>query len=417
MYIFAENLNQYVKVNYKAVSQVDFEEKIMKILIVDDNPTNIIIIREILKKEGYRNTEAVNSAVEMLERLGYSIKSGEGPQSRSDVDLILLDMMMPEMDGISACRLLQQVEILKDIPVIMVTAVGDSKKLAEALDAGAVDYVTKPINKVELMARIRSALRLKQEKDWHKERDQRIQDELKLAALIQNAVLSSPISDPYLKIDALYKPSFELAGDLYSWYSLGEGRYGVILLDMMGHGISSSLFCMFIASVLKDTVTTYVEPEKVIQELNRRFNMLYIENQLVQYYFTAIYLVIDTRYKKIDYVNAGHPPGLFYQENGKVVKLGTVCPPVGLFDKIEAPTQTITYQGEGHLVLYTDGLTESVEGTQEEQLNWLEEQLHGDHEFPKERMTELIFDEEGPQEREDDKCLVWISLQGGNEKA
>ncbi|MBU5671579.1 SpoIIE family protein phosphatase [Paenibacillus brevis] len=389
----------------------------MKILIVDDNPTNIIIIREILKKEGYRNTESMNSAGEMLARLGYYDDVPlSSPASKSDVDLILLDMMMPEMDGISACRLLQQRERMKDIPVIMVTAVGDSKKLAEALDAGAVDYVTKPINKVELMARIRSALRLKQEKDWHKERDQRIQEELKLAALIQNAVLSSPISDPLFQIDALYKPSFELAGDLYSWYSLGEGRYGVILLDMMGHGISSSLFCMFIASVLKDTVSTYVEPEKVIQELNRRFNMLYIDNQLVQYYFTAIYLVIDTRYKKIDYVNAGHPPGLFYQENGEVVKLGTVCPPVGLFDKIEAPTQTITYEGNGHLVLYTDGLTESVEGTQEEQLDWLERQLAGDHVFPKEDMRELMFAEEQPQDREDDKCMVWITLEGGNEQ-
>lgn len=389
----------------------------MKILIVDDNPTNIIIIREILKKEGYRNTESMNSAGEMLERLGYyDDVSPSSPASKSDVDLILLDMMMPEMDGISACRLLQQRERMKDIPVIMVTAVGDSKKLAEALDAGAVDYVTKPINKVELMARIRSALRLKQEKDWHKERDQRIQEELKLAALIQNAVLSLPISDPLFKIDALYKPSFELAGDLYSWYSLGEGRYGVILLDMMGHGISSSLFCMFIASVLKDTVSTYVEPEKVIQELNRRFNMLYIDNQLVQYYFTAIYLVIDTRYKKIDYVNAGHPPGLFYKENGEVVKLGTVCPPVGLFDKIEAPTQTITYEGKGHLVLYTDGLTESVDGTQEEQLDWLERKLAGDHAFPKENMRELMFAEELPQDREDDKCMVWITLEGGNEQ-
>lgn len=389
----------------------------MKILIVDDNPTNIIIIREILKKEGYRNTESMNSAGEMLERLGYyDDVSPSSPASKSDVDLILLDMMMPEMDGISACRLLQQRERMKDIPVIMVTAVGDSKKLAEALDAGAVDYVTKPINKVELMARIRSALRLKQEKDWHKERDQRIQEELKLAALIQNAVLSLPISDPLFKIDALYKPSFELAGDLYSWYSLGEGRYGVILLDMMGHGISSSLFCMFIASVLKDTVSTYVEPEKVIQELNRRFNMLYIDNQLVQYYFTAIYLVIDTRYKKIDFVNAGHPPGLFYKENGEVVKLGTVCPPVGLFDKIEAPTQTITYEGKGHLVLYTDGLTESVDGTQEEQLDWLERQLAGDHAFPKENMRELMFAEELPQDREDDKCMVWITLEGGNEQ-
>ncbi|RUT28940.1 fused response regulator/phosphatase [Paenibacillus zeisoli] len=385
----------------------------MKILIVDDNPTNIIIVREILKKEDYRNTVAVSSAFEMFQQLGLDHTGQGAVTAPTDIDLILLDMMMPEMDGIEACRIVQQYEELKDIPIIMVTAVGDSKKLAEALDAGAVDYVTKPINKVELMARIRLALRLKQEKDWHKERDQRLQEELKLAGLVQNAVLSAPIDDPFFGVSAIYKPSFELAGDLYAWYPLGEGRYGIILLDMMGHGISSSLFCMFIASVLKDTVNTYVEPEKVIQELNRRFSQLHIDSQLVQYYFTAIYLVVDTKFKRIDYVNAGHPPGLLYMKDGSVNMLGTGCPPVGLFDKIEAETRSITYEEEGHIVLYTDGLLEAVEGTQDDQIEYLVTNLASNHRMDLQRMQEMFFDDSGPQEREDDKCLVWISLKKG----
>ncbi|WP_138494769.1 PP2C family protein-serine/threonine phosphatase [Paenibacillus pinistramenti] len=385
----------------------------MRILIVDDNPTNLIIIREILKKENYRNITSVSSAREMLQEL----RVGEEPSAQqfasTQIDLILLDMMMPEMDGIEACRIVQEHEHLKDIPIIMVTAVGDSKKLAEALDAGAVDYVTKPINKVELMARIRLALRLKQEKDWHKERDQRIQEELKLAALVQNAVLSAPLDEERFAIEALYKPSFELAGDLYAWYPLGEGRYGIILLDMMGHGISSSLFCMFIASVLKDTVNTYVDPEKVIQELNRRFSQLHIEKSLVQYYFTAIYMVVDTKFKRIDYVNAGHPPGLFFHEDGTIEHLTTVCAPVGLFDKIEVTPRTLSYKGEGHIVLYTDGLLEAVEGDQDTQLAYLTSQLAGSHRMNRENISRLFFDDNLEQERDDDKCLVWISLKKG----
>ncbi|KHF33660.1 Transcriptional regulatory protein TcrA [Paenibacillus sp. P1XP2] len=138
----------------------------MRILIVDDNPTNIIIIREILKKENYRETASASSAHGMFEMLGIEGRgeSGSGRQAaghQANIDLILLDMMMPEIDGIEACRIIQRHEHLKDIPIIMVTAVGDSKKLAEALDAGAVDYVTKPINKVELMARIRLPCGLK----------------------------------------------------------------------------------------------------------------------------------------------------------------------------------------------------------------------------------------------------------------
>lgn len=113
------------------------------------------------------------------------------------------------------------------------------------------------------------------------------------------------------------------------------------------------------ASVLKDTVTTYVEPEKVIQELNRRFNQLYIEKQLVQYYFTAIYLVIDTRMKRIDYVNAGHPPALLFEGNAKKpVLLESNCHPVGLFDRIDIQPQSLSFEEEGHLVMYTDGLLE-----------------------------------------------------------
>ncbi|UNK17803.1 fused response regulator/phosphatase [Paenibacillus sp. N3/727] len=386
----------------------------MRILIVDDNPTNVIIIREILKKEQYRDIVTASSALEMLDDLGIGERTTDLSPKRVDIDLILLDMMMPEMDGIEACRIIQQYEHLKDIPIIMVTAVGDSKKLAEALDAGAVDYVTKPINKVELMARIRLALRLKHEKDWHKEREQRIKDELTLAAMVQNAVLSSPIEEELFEVHALYQPSAELAGDLYAWYPLGDGRYGIILLDMMGHGISSSLFCMFIASVLKDTVTTYVEPEKVIQELNRRFNQLHLGDQLIQYYFTAIYVVVDTRMKRVNYVNAGHPPALFFQKDGSVMTLDQGCCPVGLFDRIDdMEPRSFYYEGNAHLAMYTDGILELVEGSHEDKLDYLKQHLGGSSEWREDEMKEQFFIDNPVGEREDDKCLVWIKLKGG----
>ncbi|WP_438349104.1 PP2C family protein-serine/threonine phosphatase [Paenibacillus sp. FA6] len=385
----------------------------MTILIVDDNPTNVIIIREILKKERYVDTVRALSAKEMFEILGIGNQPAEVIPKKVNIDLILLDMMMPEIDGIEACRIIQHYTHLKDIPIIMVTAVGDSQKLAEALDSGAVDYVTKPINKVELMARIRLALRLKKENDWHKERDQRIQEELRLAALVQNAVLSPPIEDDLFEVHALYQPSEELAGDLYAWYPLGDGRYGIILLDMMGHGISSSLVCMFIASVLKDTITTFVQPELVIQELNRRINQLHIENELLQYYFTAIYLVVDTRMKRIDYVNAGHPPAFFFQGNESAVMLHQVCCPVGLFDKIEVQQGTFNYEGDSHIALYTDGLMEIVVGDHDEQMAFLLRNLEGNHDWDEEAMEQAFFKCELQQERDDDKCLVWISLKEG----
>ncbi|MNJ48721.1 Stage II sporulation protein E (SpoIIE) [compost metagenome] len=94
-----------------------------------------------------------------------------------------------------------------------------------------------------------------------------------------------------------------------------------------------------------------------------------------------------------------------------MTRLETVCPPVGLFDKIEASTHTVSYEGEGHIALYTDGLMEVMEGTQEEQIQFLEQTLSGSHTLDKDQMQRLFFDEGHSQEREDDKCLVWIRLK------
>ncbi|MCL6459548.1 MAG: response regulator, partial [Gorillibacterium sp.] len=243
----------------------------MSILIVDDNPINLIIIEKILKSEGFTDCIQASSAFELYKHL--RIDTGEAPEI--SVDLILMDMMMPEIDGLEACRRIQREENLRDIPIIIVTALGDSNKLAEALDAGAMDYVMKPINKVELMARIRVALRLKKEINWHIERDRKIRNELDLARQVQLSVLSEPVELDNISITASYYPSSELAGDMYSWYRIDDNRYGIILLDMMGHGISSSLVCMFISSVLKDTIIRLVYPELVINELNRYMNQLY----------------------------------------------------------------------------------------------------------------------------------------------
>jgi phosphoserine phosphatase RsbU/P len=148
----------------------------MTIMFVDDNPVNLFVIEKILKNAGYDDCISLSSAHKLFDFL----ETNEKEINKKSVDLILLDIMMPEIDGIEACRRIQQMDRFKDIPIIFITALEDSSKLADALDAGGMDYVTKPINKVELLARIRVALRLKYEKDWHTEQEQKIQNELDL---------------------------------------------------------------------------------------------------------------------------------------------------------------------------------------------------------------------------------------------
>ncbi|MDR6882858.1 fused response regulator/phosphatase [Bacillus sp. 3255] len=377
----------------------------MSIVIVDDNATNLLIVEKILLKAGYTDLTMVSSAKELYQLLDMNSPSPVDVQ----VDLILMDMMMPEIDGVEACRTIQADARLRDIPIIFVTAMGDSNKLAEALDAGALDYVMKPINKVELLARIRSTLRLKYEKDWHKERDKRIKTELDLAKQVQRSVLSSPIDQENIQISAVYKPSSELAGDFYAWYPVGPGRYGVILLDMMGHGISSSLVCMYIYSALKDTIAHIGDPEGVMRELNARMYQLHQPDSLINYYFTAIYMLIDTEQHTIEYVNAGHPAGLALVD-GEARELTEGCCAIGFFGDIEVTKGRLRYEQEARIVLFTDGLSEWLDEEERDGVAAIKMGLLSANGHDPEGFVERLDAREQSETPQDDMCLVMVSV-------
>jgi sigma-B regulation protein RsbU (phosphoserine phosphatase) len=316
------------------------------------------------------------------------------------------------MDGIEACKQLKADNHLKDIPVIMVTAIGDSRKLAEALDAGAIDFVTKPINKTELLARIRSALKLKWELDWHKERDSRLHQELLLARQVQESVLPDQVNEADIRIDAYFKATEELAGDLYAWHRIDENRWAIAVIDAMGHGISSSLVSMFVASILKEGMRTLRSPERVFKELNRRLMGLQCENELIHYFCTGIYVILDKQRGKIEYANAGHPPGLLYQA-GQVIpeRLTVSSPPLGMFDSLVIETRSLSFKPEGQLYLYTDGILGSFSGDDEEQLEQLAAFLHQSKDD--EKCLEHLIDRKPLDGRADDRCLVRVEVKPG----
>jgi diguanylate cyclase (GGDEF)-like protein len=137
----------------------------MGVLIVDDSPDNRLPLKSLLRKAGYTDLLTAESAREAFRILGM-----DGPAA-SAVDVILMDIMMPEMDGIEACRRIKTVPELRDIPIIMVTSHGESRDIEAAFNAGAMDFITKPVNVVELLARLRSALSLKKEMDCRKRRE------------------------------------------------------------------------------------------------------------------------------------------------------------------------------------------------------------------------------------------------------
>lgn len=327
----------------------------MTILLVDDNKVNLFVIEKILKSDGIDQFVSCQSAQEMFTYLTCPSNQWQ------NVEVILLDVMMPEMDGIEACRRLKEDARFKDIQVIFVTALEDKFKLSEALDVGGIDYITKPINKVELLARLRVAQRLKSELDWHKKQESNVARELNLAARVQQSLLSPSINQPHLSITASYLPSSNLAGDLYYWHKIDEHRYACILLDMMGHGVSASLVCMYISSILREAISKLTEPELVIAELNRYMNLLHNEQENILYYFTAVYLIIDTQHKTVEYVNAGHPTAYALVDGTKTVPLSQTSWAVGFVEDMTVQKALLTYETSLQIVLFTDGVLEAME--------------------------------------------------------
>ncbi|WP_110926594.1 fused response regulator/phosphatase [Bacillus massiliglaciei] len=377
----------------------------MTILIVDDNKVNLFVIEKILKRAGYTDFVSLNSAKEMFD---YLQVDSEKPVETS-VDIILLDIMMPEIDGIEACRRLQNIPHLRDIPVIFVTALEDSNKVAEALDVGGIDYIMKPINKIDLLARIRVGLRLKYEKDWHKMQDEKIRNELDLSMQVQTSLLSEPIVNDHFFINASHLPANKLAGDMYYWHKIDQNRYGIILLDMMGHGITASLVCMFISSVLRDAIRIHTDPVSVITELNRWMNLLNKSENLVHYYFTAVYLIIDTNKKTVEYVNAGHPPGYARLDDGQMIEMDKGCTPVGLFPEMKISKSIIEYQNNIQILLFTDGVMEALDSDANEGLERLREVASNYWECRQDQQPiDYVLPKDMQKDQPDDMCVVMI---------
>lgn len=138
------------------------------ILIVDDSPRARLLVETALRAQGYIHLTSVESGQTAFQALGMDSQAGGVPP---EFDLILMDLLMPEVDGIQACRQIKSCQRFTDVPLIMVTAEDSPECLKAAFEAGAMDYVKKPVNRVELAARVQSALRLKQETDWRKARE------------------------------------------------------------------------------------------------------------------------------------------------------------------------------------------------------------------------------------------------------
>ena len=314
------------------------------ILVVDDSPVNLQVLVRTLQASGHRILAARSgrAALEIA--------------SRARPDLVLLDVMMPEMDGFEVCRALKAHPDTRETVVIFLSALGEVSEKVSGLKLGAADYITKPIQAEEVLARVTTHLtRQYLERELRRSRD-RLDRELANAADMQRRLLPRRMpAHPGVEFAAFYQTSRHAGGDYYDVIPIDGDRFGVVVADVSGHGAPAAIVMAMIRAVLHTCDGILHEPAAVLHHLNRHFEFLWDTAMFA----TAVYGVLDVERRSWRSIRAGHPPPLAV---GPGRTVGTVVSGESrmlLFGELGGLTDEEQLLGRGdRLVLYTDGLTD-----------------------------------------------------------
>lgn len=274
-----------------------------RILIVDDEPTNRDVLARRLERQGHRTLQAENG------RRALEVLAGE------TVDLILLDVLMPEMDGFAALGRIKDDPAFRHIPVIMISALDEIENVVRCIERGAEDFLPKPFNPTLLRARIGASLEKKHFRDQEQaylrrieETQKRLEEELQEAAKYVISILPPPAEKPF-PIRWAYDPSTELGGDSFGYHWIDETRFAIYLLDVCGHGVGAALLSVAAINVIRSgslPEVDFTDPGQVLAGLNDTFQMERHNNM----YFTIWYGVYDTTTRSIRHASGGHPPAV-----------------------------------------------------------------------------------------------------------
>jgi len=324
------------------------------VLAVDDNPENLEVLARRLERQGLR-VERAENGLAVLELL----------RSRT-FDLVLLDVMMPEVDGYTVLREIKADPETRNIPVIMISALDEMENVVRCIEAGAEDYLPKPFDPVLLHARVSACLEKKFLRDSEQrylkaleETQQRLNKELADAADYVRSILPAPMTSP-LMVDWKYKPSSELAGDSFGYHWIDNHHFAIYLLDVCGHGVGAALLSVAAINVIRFGALPSVdfrEPGAVLVALNHAFPMER-QNNL---YFTIWYGVYDTSSGTLAYSSGGHPPALLLCPQGddwKPCRLTSNGMIVGVMDDASFETKTCTIPPGSCLYVLCDGCYE-----------------------------------------------------------
>jgi serine phosphatase RsbU (regulator of sigma subunit) len=320
------------------------EEK-KTILVVDDAPSNIQVVNSILK-DTYK-VRIATSGAKALE-----LASVDPPP-----DLILLDIVMPGMDGYEVCTRLKNNAATRDIPVIFLTGQTETEDETRGFEVGAVDYIHKPFSPAVVKARVNTHLVLRGIREQLARQLLAIQKELETARQIQLSILPThiPRTDG-LDIAARYVPMTAVAGDFYDFIFVDAKHIGILVADVSGHGMPAALIASMLKIAFAAQASLVADPVRVLSGLNQA-----LCGKFQHHYVTAAYAYFDTERRTLTYAGAGHPPLLVWGPSREgvqdVVENGLF---LGKFDTATYSSVELPLLPDDWILLYSDGIPETT---------------------------------------------------------
>lgn len=323
-----------------------------RILVVDDNEFNRELLARHLERQGHLVCQAADgvAALEVLREAPF--------------DILIIDVMMPGMNGYQLLEAVKAAPQLKAIHAIVISALDDTQSIARCIQLGAEDYLPREFEPVILRARIESCLekrRLKAKEELYlaavRATERSLWESLAEGAEYVTSLLPPRLSRPGLRSDWVFIPSRALGGDVFGYHPLGGKRLAVFLLDVSGHGIGAALYSVTLMNLLKTRGlpdTDFSDPGAVLQGLNRAFQME-DQNNL---YFTAWYGVWDERKRELHYASAGGPPALVLLPDGSMPRLESGGTAIGIDPEAQYSSLVATIPQGSRFFLFSDGAYE-----------------------------------------------------------
>ena len=327
-----------------------------EILVIDDDALTRKILIRTLAAAGYQCGESENG------RAAWERVHREQPA------LLLLDLEMPDLNGAELLKRLRadQKPDIAQIPAIMLTGHGGEESEVLCLEAGADDFVTKPINAAVLRARIETQLRLRfmrrqlqQQNDELEAWRRNLERDLAAARLTQQSLI--PHKPPKLSgwdVATCFRPVIQVGGDIYGWLRMRDDRFLFWIADATGHGASAALITTLTKLLFHHGTTERDTPAAIMQGVNSDFRSIFGARS----FMTAMCVALETETGRASVVGAGHPPLLIARKSGPVELIASTVPPLGLIERPQFVETVVTLARDETFLLYTDGLFGAADG-------------------------------------------------------